>query len=68
MSSLEWMEELNLSQKICHIVISPLNLNGSSFESLISTLFDVLFEEWIDKDENSLSGCFREYKHESIFN
>ena len=66
MSSLEWIEELNWSQKVCQIVISPLNLNSSSFGSLISTLFDLLFEEWIDKDENSLSGCFRNYKHESI--
>ena len=63
---LEWVEGLN-SQKVCHILISPLNLNSSSFGSLITTLFDVLFEEWIDKDENSLSGCFGEYKHESIF-
>ena len=61
MSSLEWIEELNWPKKVCHIVISPLNLNSSSFRSLILTLFDVLFEEWTDKDENSLSSCFGEY-------
>ena len=67
MSSLECIEELNWPQKVWHIVISPSNLNSSSFGSLISTLFHVVFEEWIDKDENSLSSCFGEYKHESIF-
>ena len=53
---LEWIEESNWSQKVCYNVISPLNLNSSSFGSLVLTLFDVLFEEWIDKDENLLCG------------
>ena len=67
MSSVEWIEELNWSRRVCHIVRSPLNSNSSSFGSLVSTLFDVLFEEWIGEDENSLSDYFGEYKHESIF-